>query len=366
MSTKKDKNIWIIFGLTVVITASHYLTPTSLHHWHEVFRRLYYIPIILAAVRYGLKGGIIVSLSISLIYLPHVIFQWAGHGLHNLVRFMEVLLYLAIGVLTGFLTKRINKEKNRFKKTAEKLKISYGQLETKSNQLIEMESQLRSADRLAVLGELSASLAHEVRNPLGSIKGAVDIIAKQCRHDKTSLEFSKILQREVVRLNRVVDNYLNMTRKTSGESGQANVAEIVQLVVQLLEPEIKKRSIKITCDFPELPLLIPLSDIETQQVYLNLVLNAVSAIEKDGQVALRGNIENGLTRLIVQDNGKGILKESLNEIFRPFYSNRKNGTGLGLPIVKRIVESAGGTITVESEKNKGSSFVLTFEKQENK
>ena len=259
-------------------------------------------------------------------------------------------------------SQKVRNERDRYRKTAEKLEASYSKLEKQTAQLSDMEIQLRAADRLAVLGELSASLAHEVRNPLGSIKGAVDILRKRCPEDKTAQEFSDLLLKETDRLNRVVENYLEMGRKPSGHAEHCNLSEIVESVLRLVGPEIRRKRIGIQVDFPDEPLITPIQEVEVRQVFLNLILNALMAMEEEGHINIRGEITDEGIGITISDTGKGIPSSQVKEIFKPFYTSRKHGTGLGLAIVKRIMESYRGKIEVESEEDKGTTFTLIFHK----
>ena len=282
----------------------------------------------------------------------------------NLVRFNEIVLYLVVGGIAGLLSRRVQDERDRYKRTAEELEASYHKLEAKTLQLSDMESQLRAADRLAVLGELSASMAHEVRNPLGSIKGAVDILRKRCPKDKTAQEFSDLLSMEVDRLNRVVENYLEMGRKPSGYDERSNLEKTIESVLNLAGPEIRRKQVEVRCDFPDHPLIAPMHEIEVQQVFLNLILNALAAMNEKGHIYVQGEIRDEKIFIRVTDTGRGIPPDQLKEIFQPFYTSRKHGTGLGLAIVKRIMESCGGKVEVESEENKGTTFILIFQQAE--
>jgi len=357
-----DWTFWTVIGLVISISCFHYITPIKYYYLHELYRRLYYIPIIIAAFRYSLTGGITTSVAIGLIYLPHVVFQWRGSFLDNFVRFNEIILYLVVGGVAGFLSSRLRNETDRYKKTAERLEESYKKLEAQTFKLAEMESQLRAADRLAVLGELTASLAHEVRNPLGSIKGATDILKKRCPDDKTAQEFAGVLTKEVNRLNGVVENYLNLSRKVSDHHKHSNIAEIIRSVLTLIGPEIRKKQIKVEIDLPEEPLIARMKEVEVRQVFLNIILNALAALDPEGQIQIEGKIADDKIFVQVMDTGKGIPSDQLEKIFLPFYTTRKDGTGLGLAIVKRIMESCGGKIAVESEETKGTIFTLIFQK----
>ena len=360
----KDVYFWMIIAIVVSITALHYFTPTHYHHLHEIYRRIYYLPIIIGAFRYDFYGGLITSLVVGLIYVPHVIFQWQGSIGDNLVRFMEIGLYLVVGCVSGLLSRRVRLEKDRYKEVAEKLSESYSKMEDQTRQLSEMEMQLRTADRLAVLGELSASLAHEVRNPLGSIKGAVDIISKRCSKDHTIQEFSSILRKEVTRLNTVVDNYLKIAHRSSGNTKRSALTEIIPSVVSLLGPEIAKRQVGVKIELPDSIFPVALTDVEAQQVFINLLLNALAAMDNGGSIIISGRSEGNKILVSIRDDGKGIPEKQLEKIFQPFYTSRRNGTGLGLAIVKRIMESAHGTIHVDSQVGVGSVLTLTFVKAE--
>ncbi len=355
-----DWYLWAVIQLTVMVTVLHYLTPTHFHHLHELYRRLYYFPIIIAAYRYGFNGGIATALSIVIVYLPHIIFQWKGSFLDNLVRFNEILLYLVIGAVAGYLSGKVQSEKNRYKKTAEELEVSLAKLRQQTAQLSDLESQLRAADRFAVLGELSASLAHELRNPMGSIRGAADILKKRCRQDDIVREFSELLSTEVERLNQVMENYLDLGRKPAGAEKQSDLANIIESVTALLEPQLRKKEVVLHVDLPPGDLVINMKDVEIRQVFLNILLNALDALSTRGRIGIHGELQDKTIIIKVSDSGDGIAPDKLSEIFVPFYTSRENGTGLGLAIVKRIMESSKGNISVESEENKGTSFSLTF------
>ena len=161
----------IIATLLLLVTALHYLTTTQEVNAHDIYRRLYYVPIVLGGVWFALRGGIATSILASLLYMPHVLFHWQHNPTIALEQYLEIVLYNVIGCLTGFLAQRERQQKLRYQKAAETLERSYDTLREQADQIIEIEEQLRRADRLSALGELSAGMAHEIRNPLGSIKG---------------------------------------------------------------------------------------------------------------------------------------------------------------------------------------------------
>ena len=281
----EGKRIFIITLLVVIISFLHYFTSIQSPHLHAIYARAYYIPIILAAFWYCLRGGIVVSAVVGLIYLPHVIFQWGG-GLGNLSRFLEIVMFIVVGSLTGYMVQRVREQRNRYQQTAQELERSYEKLTEQTERLLEMEDQLRTSDRLAVMGELSASLAHEVRNPLGSIRGTVDILRKKFPAGGEHMEFFKILVKEVNRLNEVVERYLGLAKQKQQKMVDRNLAYIIQSVVDLVSAKARKEKIDLIVVKPAEPITVFTDETLLQQVLLNILLNAMASIEGGGRIVV--------------------------------------------------------------------------------
>jgi len=372
-NNQKSNHKWLaLIGLLIVLIATlHYSTPTNLHHLHELYRAFFYIPIILAAFRYHFKGGLISAIVVIVLYLPHVVFQWGGDFLFNFSRFLEMIMYIVVGIVAGQLAERERNERYRYQHTATELEKSYQQLKTQSEKLAEMEEQLRTSERLSVLGELAASLAHEVRNPLGSIWGVVEILKDECQKEGRNSEFTEILIQEVKRLNQVVENYLNLARQPKLYMKSCNLQEVVQSVIYLLNYKARKQGVQLATDFPDQPIWINANENQLQQIIINLILNSMAAIQDKGTVTIKGETEtainittkpgdNYLVRLLVIDTGHGIDPATTEQIFNPFFTTREGGTGLGLSIVKRIADQNKWKIAVESQPGKGTTITLTF------
>jgi two-component system sensor histidine kinase HydH len=357
---KKNIPLFIIAALVLGISCGHYLTPVGHHQWHEIFRRLYFFPILLAAIYYGFRIGMSVAVLVTLIYLPHVMFQWSGSFSGNLVRFNEIILYLLVGGLSGFLTDTTRKERDRFRKAADELEQAYLKLKEQSEQMAELEYQLKNADRMAVLGELTASLAHEVRNPLGSIRGAAEILRKRCRQDDTSKEFVKILTDEVDRLNQVVDRYLSLTSAYPNSSGSSELKSALDSVIYMLGPQFRKQHIGLERNWPSSPVMVPLTEVEIHQIFLNLMLNSLAVLNAHDRIAVYIEIQDSKVMIRFSDNGPGIPEANMKMIFTPFFTTKKRGSGLGLSIVKRIIESKRGLISVQSRPGEETAFTITL------
>ncbi|PNU19647.1 sensor histidine kinase [Geothermobacter hydrogeniphilus] len=349
----------VLFVLVGAVTALHYTTNTSLDEFHDIYRRLYYLPIVLGGIWYAIRGGVATSLLISILYAPHVIFQWGHHPATNLEQYLEILLYNAIGLLTGVLSAREQAQSMRYRKTAERLEESYSRLREQADQLLEVEEQLRRADRLSALGELSAGLAHEIRNPLGSIRGTAEILRDGIPADSPHQEFAAILIKEVDRLNQVVQDFLDFARPGKIEAGRVDLNQMVDEVLALSGRMLQKSRTELQVDKASIPCCRGNAE-QLKQALLNLVLNAMQAMPDGGILRVTTGQKGNQLFIAVSDSGQGISAEMQNRIFDPFFTTRHEGTGLGLAISGRIVRGHGGRIDVNSEPGQGATFTLSL------
>ncbi|MFQ5770607.1 MAG: PAS domain-containing sensor histidine kinase [bacterium] len=362
-SFEEKQPIIILAVLIFVITILHYSTTVSKSYYHEIYKTLYYIPIILAAFHFGIKGGFIASLSISGIYLPHVIIQWRGNLDDFTHRLLEILLYNVAAYIVGRLAEGERNERKKYEKVARELQESYEKLKHQSEMLAEVEEQLRHSDRLSVMGELAASLAHEVRNPLGSIKGAAEILQDDYSKENPKYEFLQILSKEVNRLNQVIENFLSLARPKPSQFKEILLREAVESVIHIVSAKARKEKIAISCHLPVEPVKIKADENKFRQVLLNLILNAMAAINGEGCITIDSHIKNHaaankVLELMVADNGSGIPEGEMENIFKPFYTTKEHGTGLGLPITKRIIEEYNWNFHIESKVGEGTKVIV--------
>jgi two-component system, NtrC family, sensor histidine kinase HydH len=347
----------ILVFLVAVITALHYLTTVQDTRFHDIYRRLYYIPIVLGGLWFSLRGGVATAIAISVLFAPHVLFQWGHHPTAHPEQYLEILLYNVIGFLTGFLAQRERYQKIRYQKAAERLEESYSQLRSQADLILEIEEQLRRADRLSALGELSAGMAHEIRNPLGSIRGTAEILRDGLPAGDARHEFTGILIREVERLNRVVEDFLRFARPAPLARAPVDIDRILGEVLTLLRQTSMKSRVLVELDAGGLPPFSG-SGEQLRQAFLNLALNALQAMPEGGELKVFTRQVDGEVRISFADRGQGIPPENLERIFNPFFTTRHEGTGLGLAISHRIVQAHGGRMQVESRLGQGTSFTI--------
>jgi signal transduction histidine kinase len=363
-SKKLNRNQLIKLGflllLIAVITPLHYLTGTEHSQIHGIYRRLYYLPVILAGIWFCLRGGIGIALLVSVLYAPHVLFQWGNVPPVNVEQYLEILLYNTIGFLTGFLSAKEQAQRQCAEQHAERLSTSYAKLREQADLILEIEDQLRRADRLTALGELSAGMAHEIRNPLGSIRGTAEILRDAFPPEDRYAEFTKILIDETDRLNHVLENFLQFAHSESGEREDFKPEEVLLNVLQLCQKQAGDNQVSMTWEKQALPTAVGDAN-QFKQVFLNLVLNAIQAMPTGGKLCITGMVKNDQILLFFEDTGPGIPEEHLERIFNPFFTTKTEGTGLGLSITHRIVQNHGGQIRVQNTPEGGAEFVLILQ-----
>jgi len=351
-----------VLALSIIgISLSHYFTPLRLPMLHDILQRLYYLPIILAAFWFGLRGGLVSSIVVSILYAPHIIFQWGGHPSMELEKYLEIVLYNVVGGVTGLLSEREESRREELRRTARGLEDSFRKLQSQADLIIRIEEQLRGAERLSALGELSAILAHEIRNPLGSIRGTAEILKDDYRPGEPKYEFLEILLKETDRLNRVVEDFLGLARPIEVERDNCDVQAELAEVIALLNGEAQARGVRLDL----VPAMLPpvRGDREKlRQVFLNLILNGIQATGRGGRLTVTAipvpaeDASPAAVELAFADTGVGMEPELMERIFEPFVTTKAEGTGLGLAITQKIVESHGGKIVVESTRGKGTTF----------
>ncbi len=353
---KKWVEPFILILSIIGISLLHYLTPLQLHFLHDIYQRLYYLPIILAAFRYGFRGGLACSILVSIVYAPHILFQWGGELTLEMEKYLEILLYNIVGGITGFLSQKEQERSAQLRETARGLAESYEKLRSQSERIITIEEQLRRAERLSTLGEMAAVLAHEIRNPLGSIRGSAEILKDDYRPGDPKYEFMEIQIKETERLNRVVEDFLQMARPQPAELQLCSVQEELETIATLVAQDARKREILLVLEPPPAPVTVEADGEKLRQAFLNIIINALQATPPGGSVVISTRVVPGAgSEISFRDTGHGIKAENLGRIFEPFFTTKEEGTGLGLAITRKIIESHGGAMTVESEAGGGTT-----------
>jgi two-component system, NtrC family, sensor histidine kinase HydH len=345
-SSRNRLYVWIVIAMVIIlITVLHFLTPTDQIVWHEIYQRIYYVPIIAAALIFGLRGGLAASLFTTIIYSPHIYLHWQhGHFDYSINQYAEIVIFNLVGGIMGALGDRLRKSRERAERNAEERRKAYDELQTTFQQLLQ-------AEKLASLGELSAGIVHEVRNPLASIKGAIEILEDELKVDSPRREFVGLAKGEIDRLDRLVGEFLRFARPTEPSKTPTDPNEIVDSIAGLIENEAASQSVAIVRDLQKnLPLILVDAE-QIKQVVLNLAINALQAMSQsngsDQTITFRTFQEDNNFVVEVTDSGSGFDPTNLSKIFDPFYTTKDKGVGLGLSIAHKIASLHGGHLTAK-------------------
>ena len=491
-SVARDAGIVVLLlGLVTVLQMFTNNTVQGLA-WHLLYQKLYYVPIMYAGYAFGRRGGVTAALAAALLFAPHAYLRYmalaglSGATINSAYQVVllygaayEIVMFVAIGLLFGYLRDLEEHRKNDLREVSRQLEEAYRTLEERALQLVNVQNytqailrsitagvvtvgpdgsvatvnlaaermlgmheeemvprhlsvllrndggigsnldrilqgrtprlvsdtqlvtlggktlhtqvsmsrmrdtdgrllgavvtledvseikaltdQLIRADRLAALGELTAGVAHEVRNPLGIIRASVQLVEESRGDSERTKDAARIIKQEIDRLDKVIKALLDFGRPSAPTLRPTNVEEVIADVVLFTRRFAGQAHVAIETEYAAgLPLVWADAD-QLKQVFVNLVSNAVQAMEEEGgAILLKVWDDDGFVFVSVRDTGPGISGDDLPKIFDPFYSTRDAGTGLGLTIVHRIIDQHGGRIEVESGAGEGTTFTVVL------
>ncbi|MBI4482658.1 MAG: sensor histidine kinase [Acidobacteria bacterium] len=335
----------LIAGIAVL----HFKTPVDVQRAHVIYQHAFYVPIILAGIWFRLRGGLGASLAVSALSLPHIFYDWSLLPVYAFDQYVEIVMFNVAGLTTGLLSLMEERQRRRYEKTAQELQEAYGRLR-------QTFDQLRQRDRLAALGEISASIAHEIRNPISSILGSLDILERGLDRKDPAYEFLGIIQKEMGRLNKLLTDILIFARPVEPQVRPCSTRELFDSLALLVSKEAQRQRVQLRVELsPDADALVADPD-QLKQALLNLLLNGIQAMGKGGELVLSARREAEETVLGVRDEGEGLPEEQLNKIFNPFFTTKLGGSGLGLPIAYQIATRHGGYISVARNADRGMTF----------
>jgi len=226
---------------------------------------------------------------------------------------------------------------------------------------IKMENEFRRMGELAAVGQLAASIAHELRNPLSSIKGAAQFLQKECEDNASMVEFLEIIVEEADGLSKLTTQFLDFARPMQLELKPTLINQVVDKTLQLMSVHITDSNVVVKENLDGSMPEIQADAKQIEQVLKNIIINALQAMPEGGMIRVetsRGHA--GSAAIVVSDTGIGIPEDKLERIFQPFMTTKTKGTGLGLSVVQKIIDNHGGRIEVSSEEGKGTTFKITL------
>jgi len=340
-----------IAAMIVLLGVVTWFVPPEMVEMHNILHHLNFLPLMIAGMLFGWRGALYALLLAACIDTPSVLRHWISWPLDAQDQLVELSIFGVAGLIAGVLSDRERVQRRRVEVT--KLELEQVYVELRDN--IE---QMKKSERLSAAGELAASLAHEIRNPLASISGAVGILKRGNASQENELECLTILEKESQRLNKLLTNFLDFARPRLPRYQRVDAGAIITSVAALARHAATLQQVEIRLEVqPDLPQ-IECDAEQLKQVLLNLVINAVQASDSHGAVVIRCVMFEGAIAIEVQDEGSGIPLGLEDRVFDPFFTTKEGGTGLGLAVAANIVEQHGGQLKCANNDGRGTTFHL--------
>jgi signal transduction histidine kinase len=381
-------DLLMVIGALASVTTLFYGLPESVLGGpsRQLGHHLFYIPVILAAMRLGLAGGLTAGLVVIAALIPHQVDTWRNDPSDPYMGLrLEGALYLFIGAITGALADRRRQVSSRLgaasrqlestcqdlKGKSEELTTAYAKLRRRAQEAFEWQEHVRRAERFSALGRLTAGLADQIRNPLGAMKGAVDILRDQKPNDERGAELLEILAKETDRLNSVIKSFLAFADSVELPPGSADLDRVVREAFDAARQDGQHEGVQTFYEAQTPGLSVAVPHEHLRQVLVNMIHNSFGALNGGGRVAIRSRQTqpqaNGrpLVELAIEDTGVGLAPGVIDKIFDPFYTTHPDRVGLGLAIAQRVVTDCGGQIRLDPSYTRGARFLLLLPEHEN-
>lgn len=313
----------------------------------ETFAPLFYPAVALAALLTGWPGGVAAALlsAIALLSLSREPSQS--------VHYPTVLTLFGLGLLIGLVTRRLRWQRDHFQKLTEQLSGVYEKVQANFE-------GMKRAERLSALGQLSAGLAHEIRNPLASISGAASILRRNPDLDPKQAKCVEVIAAECQRLNGLLTNFLNFARPRPPRLQIVELDPVLESVLALAGHGIRGKTVYFEKRVePHLPS-VECDPEQLEQVLLNLMINAIEASPDGETVTLIAAPEDRHIAIRVIDRGHGVAPAHIDRLFDPFFTTKEHGTGLGLPVAHQIMRQMGGSLLAQGNADRGMTFSVNL------
>jgi two-component system sensor histidine kinase HydH len=326
MPHKKVSALPIIL-MTLFITYLHYSSIGAGNALHNIYRELYYIPVLLGALAYGLRGGALLYLLVFVLYFPYVLMTWPGPVLNETNRLLPLLLQGSFAVVAGYLVDRGKKQR----------------------------AQLEKNRYLTEIGRVSTVIVHDLKNPLIAILG----FAQRLKEGRGKVDSAaQAILNSAEKMQKIVSGVLDFAAPVQLNTKEEDIRNVVTCGVSACRMSADERNVALFTSLPSHPVIGSVDGFHLERALMNFIANAIEASSEGQSVAISVAVAHGYVSIRIKDQGSGMDEKTLEHIFLPFYTSKKRGTGLGMPIAKRIIDGHHGKIAVISKAGQGTEVTI--------
>jgi len=325
MEHRKRYIVAVIASMTLIITYLHYSTNTVIHSQHELYRELYYLPVLLGAVAFGLNGALATYLAVLALYLPYVLRNWTGDFAIETNRILHLILQGSISVIAGLL---IDRDRRR-------------------------RTELEKERYLAGIGRAATAILHDVKSPLVAIRG----FAQRLKQGKGKIDVAAdAIIGSAGYIESVAHDVLDFARPLDLNLRDEDLRTVIDRAYAVSKSVAEAAGVELTLDLPLHPIIGPLDSVRLERAIINLMNNAIEASKRDQIVSVSTVTGDSRSAITIRDSGPGMDAETLENLFVPFFTKKNRGTGIGMTIAKRIIEGHNGSLTIKSRPGFGTEI----------
>ncbi len=370
---RQERNPLISFERINELAKNHLLrgeegTDSYISGWHrgviaEMKKFLAYSPVVLQnhqdMTNLWSVGVVAPAEEVSGLLRDLLIRQWTLVGLLLFVVFVALSMLLFVSLRwSQTLTEEVEKKTEHLRRSEGKLQRETEQLKESMAELVETREKLIRSERFAAIGEAAAHLSHEIKNPLMLIGGFARQVSRSFPENDPNQKKLKIIAEETGRLESLLNDVKDFTRPSRPQKNWSSLHGCVHRTLELMEDETNERKVQFETNLPENPPLVWCDPRQIRQVLINLVKNAMEAVPEGGKITISSGWDEKRVWVAVANSAKGMPEEVLNNLFKPFFTTKKKGTGLGLAVCHKIIEDHHGEITVWSREGRGTTFTF--------
>ena len=327
MSKPRKYSIIFIAAITLVITYLHYSTIAAIMELHDIYMEFYYVPVFLGALLFGLRGAVLAFLFVLITFMPYMLLHWSGDFLSQADTILHLALQGFFGLFAGFL---IDRDKRRGK-------------------------QLENERYLSGLGQAATTIVHDLKNPLITILG----FAKRIKEGKGEAESAaQSIIDAAGNMQKLVHDVLDFARPIRMVVREEDIGNVIRKACDACRAKTERWGINISAILPSEPLNVSIDRFNFERALVNIINNAIEASSQGQDITISTSAEKNHLVVRIMDQGSGMDRETLNNLFIPFYTKKSWGTGLGMCISKKIIEEHQGDINVESRQGKGTEVTI--------